>query len=290
VGRGAGGLGVEMSTADPAHELNRLVDSALVVEWDGRVVYNANDCPPYDDGVRYLRARHPRVDLALLPYAPGSSYPACFTNLSTAAKEAEGRRILEATLARYLDTVRALEPGRAMPFADAYVVGGSRAPLQRFVPHPPGPGIVRDRMAPAGPGARGRVLNPGKTVDLEDGSVHPDEPFHVHTEADRERYIREHLLEKVYDHERFVVAPAVSIARLLAAARARLWQEQERCGCFPAYSYYLDVPDRRERHRVPLDQPKTEAVPWDAPLVPPYLRVSAPATLATFLLIGHVSS
>lgn len=285
----APGLVVDMLTADPAHELNYLIDSALVVRWGGQVVYNSNDCPPYADGLRYLRERYPRIDLALLPYAPGSSYPACFTNLSDEEKKEEGHRILEATLARYLDTVRALGPVRAMPFADSYVVGGSRAALHRFVPHPPGAGIVRERMVAAGLGACGLFLNSGQTVDLADWSIVPEAPYRVYTAEERERYIAEHLADRVYDHERLAIDPAVSIASLLASARERLWREQGRCGCFPAYAYYIDVPDRRERYRVALDRPAIEPVAWDAPLAPPYLRVAADATLMTLLLVGHVS-
>lgn len=282
-------LVVDTLTADPAHALNWLVDSALIVAWDGVVVYNANDCPPYEDGIRYLRERYPRVDLALLPYAPGSSYPACFTNLADEEKLAEGARILETTLGRFVDTVRALDPVRAAPFADAYVIGGSRAHLNRFVPHPPGTAVVRERLVCEGLAEKGLFLNSGQSVDLATWEITPDEPFHRYTDAERDHYVERHLADRVYDHERIALDPAVSLSRLLGHARARLWGEQQRCGHFPAFAYYLDVPDRAERFRVRLDAPAVERVPWTAPLAPPYLRVVAPSTLLALLLIGHVS-
>ena len=42
-----------MITADPNHKYNYLVDSGIVIDWDGFKLYNANDCAPYDEGINY---------------------------------------------------------------------------------------------------------------------------------------------------------------------------------------------------------------------------------------------
>src|SRR5512134_1751673 len=75
------GLKVNMVEADPVNEMAYVIDSALVLSWDDFVIYNANDCQPYDAGLQYLKDTYPRIDYALLPYAGGSGYPSCYINL-----------------------------------------------------------------------------------------------------------------------------------------------------------------------------------------------------------------
>src|SRR5688572_13541054 len=66
------GLTVNMVEPDPANEMAFVIDSALVLRWDGFVIYNANDCQPHADGLEYIKRHYGRVDYALLPYAGGS--------------------------------------------------------------------------------------------------------------------------------------------------------------------------------------------------------------------------
>ena len=48
------GLMVDFVTADPSHLYNYLIDSGLILKWDGFTIYNSNDCPPYEDGLKYI--------------------------------------------------------------------------------------------------------------------------------------------------------------------------------------------------------------------------------------------
>src|SRR5205085_4272544 len=153
------GLVVDILTADPQHWLNYAIDSALVVSWDGFVVYNANDCPPYPDGIAYLRTTYGKVDLALLPYASGSSYPACYDNLSHEEKLAERDRLRQRDMESFLRDVQAIEPRRVAPFADQYIVAGSRSHLNQYLPHPPGFARMREALEGAGLGDVGLFLN-----------------------------------------------------------------------------------------------------------------------------------
>ena len=84
--------------------------------WDGSVIYNANDCPPYAGGISYIRETYGQVDLALLPYASGSSYPACYDNLTHQEKLAERDRLRQRDREQsFIADVRALEPSRVDP-------------------------------------------------------------------------------------------------------------------------------------------------------------------------------
>ena len=285
----ADGLSVDIVEGDPAHELSHAIDSGLVLDWDGFVVYNSNDCAPYEGGLDHIRRTYSKVDLGLLYYAGGSSYPPCYTNLTHEQKLAEKKRIFDKGLKIFTDTVAALQPRWAMPFADQYVIGGSRSHLNSYLPHPPDGGAVLKALREVGLESKALLLNSGQTFDFDAGEKIPNEPYRTHTDADKEAYIREELANKPYDHEAFVLDHRVPLDRMVALSRAYLWKQQQRAEYFPAFRYYLDVPDRKLRFELALDQELHKAVAWDAPLVEPYLRLSASSTLFALLLIGHVS-
>ena len=283
------GLLAGMLEADPANEIAHIVDSALLLCWDDFTVYNANDCQPYAAGLDYVKNTYGAVDLALLPYSGGSGYPSCYANLSDAEKISEKRRILGSRLENFARTVQFLDPGHVVPFADQYVVAGSRCHLNRFISHPPCPGIVEPALAAIGLQDRLLLLNSGQSFDFETGRKSPDGPYRHFQESDREEYIRQSLRDKAYDHERFSFAPVVALERLVTYARDRLWAVQQRTAYRPQYSIYLDAQDQRRRFHVRLDRAEVQQVAWDAPLEGPYLRVGCNATLLIMLLLGHVS-
>jgi hypothetical protein len=285
----ADGLVVDMVEADPEHDLNLMIDSGLVLNWDGFVVYNGNDCAPHKAGLEHILKAHKKVDLAMMYYAGGSAYPPCYTNLTHEQKLAEKARIHKRGLDIFCDAVKTLQPRWAMPFADQYVIAGSRSHLNSYLPHPPDGSAVLEPLRRLGLESKALLLNSGQAFDLDAGKKVPDEPYRVHTEADKETYIREKLLDKRYDHEAFVLDRRVPLERLVALARAYLWKQQQRGNYFPAFRYYLDVPDRKLRFEIALDQELHKEVAWDAPLVEPYLRMTADSTLLALLLIGHVS-
>jgi UDP-MurNAc hydroxylase len=283
------GIRVDMLPGDPAHELSHLVDSIIVLQWDGATIVNANDCQLYPAAIDYLRSTYPRIDLALLPYSGGSGYPGCYVNLSNDEKMRERTRIVDMRTRAFVEVVEALQPEYAMPFADQYVVAGSRAHLNRYVAHEPSPSLLSERMRSAGLERRLLLLNSGQSFDIESGTKAPDETYCFFTEAQREDYVANRLADKKYDHEQIALDPRVSIERLVQAARRRLWAEQQKRGSFPRRSLYLDVPDRNARYCIRLDAPDVEVLDLDSHLTEPFLRVVAVSSLMAFLLIGHVS-
>ena len=283
------GLVVDMVTADPQHELNYLIDSGLIMKWNGQVVYNANDCPPYEAGLQYIKKQYGDVHLALLPYAGGSGYPACYINLSDEEKLKEASRIYEAGIKGFIEAFHFLNPRFAMPFADQYVVAGSRSHLNKFMAHPPGAGAVYQAMKETCALDKLLLLNSGQTIDLESGERSPDEGFYFHTEKDREDYIHGELLGKRYEHEALDLSPVVPLDRLLGHARDRLWAVQQKQDYFPGFSYYFSIPDRRCLFRINLSKEGVERLPFDAAREEPFFGVSMGASLFALMLIGHVS-
>jgi UDP-MurNAc hydroxylase len=282
-------LVVDIVEPDPSNEMTHLIDSALLMRWDGFVIYNANDCQPYPAGLQYILANYGRVDLALLPYSGGSGYPSCYLNLSREEKNLEKQRILNSRLSAFVNNVQTLNPRYTVPFADQYVIGGSRSDLNEFISHPPTPGIVESLLKQRGLDAGLMLLNSGQEYDFDQNKKFPDEPYEHKTEKDRSDYINASLQDIKYDYERFIFNPSVSIERLIQAARARLWQAQERKKHFPSFSFYLDVADKKERYFLNLETSEVRKIAMDAELIQPYLRISTPHSLLTMLLIGHIS-
>ncbi len=282
-------LFVDMIEADPDNEMAHLIDSSIVVQWDEHVVFNANDCQPHEDGLRYLKQVYPRVDLALLPYSGGSGYPSCYVNLTDAEKEAERDRILAQRIVGFVANVKSIDPAYVMPFADQYVVAGSRAHLNRFISHGSAPDVVRPQLAEAGLQDRLVLLNSGQSFDLASRRHTPDEPYRSYTVNDRERYIAQSLPGQTYDHERVTFDPSVAVDRLVAHARERLWTAQERRKAFPAQRLVLDLTDSRRRFEIDLEHPGVKETSFASPIAEPFLRLAGSDTLMVMLLIGHMS-
>ncbi|KQW38242.1 MBL fold metallo-hydrolase [Rhizobacter sp. Root404] len=282
-------LFVDMIEADPANEMSFLIDSSLVIRWGDHVVFNANDCQPHEEGLRYLKAAYPSIDLALLPYSGGSGYPSCYVNLTDAEKEAERERILGQRIAGFVANVKRINPNFVLPFADQYVVGGSRANLNRYVSHGASPDVVRPQMVAAGLQSRLLLLNSGQAFDLKSRSVDPNEPYRAFTEEDRDRHIAESLLSQTYDHQRISFGPTVAIDRLVGHARDRLWAAQERRKSFPAQRLVLDFTDSGRRFEIDLARQGFNETDIAAQIGEPFLRVAGDDTLMTMLLIGHIS-
>lgn len=282
-------LFVDMIEADPANEMAYLVGSSIVICWDGHVIFNANDCQPHAAGVAYLKERYPRVDLALLPYSGGSGYPSCYVNLTDGQKQAEKDRILKQRTAGFVENTRQIDPRYVLPFADQYVVGGSRSHLNRYVSHGSCPGVVTLQVEQAGLGDRLLLLNSGQTFDLESAAKHPPEPYRMFSEDDRDRYIADHLADKPYDHERVVFARSVPVERLMRHARQRLWDVQTRRQTFPQWRLVLDCTDSRRRFVIDLQAEGVQETDFEATVPEPFLRMSGSDTLMIMLLVGHVS-
>ena len=283
------GLSVDMVEGPRDHEYSYWIDSALVLRWDGFVLYNANDCPPSAEGLAYIKKTYGSPDLALLSYACGSGYPNCYLNLSHEEKMKEKKRIHALGMKRFLDAVKGLSPRTVMPFADQYVIGGSRASLNQYSAHPPCPGAVGEPMKKEGWGDRLLLLNSAQSYDFDTRKKSPDAPYQTYTEEDRDRYVRALIKDKPYDHEKLTLADSVPLERLFQTARRRLWEFQGKENFFPDYRLCFDIPDRERRFIISLNKQGFEDVSLSTPPAKPSLRVIASSTLMTFMLVGHIS-
>ena len=283
------GLIVDMVEPNPDDEMTKLIDSSIVINWDGFTLYNANDCQPHSDGIQYIKNNYKRVDLALLPYSGGSGYPSCYTNLTDAEKLSEKERIIKSRVKSFIDSVRQLNPVYVIPFADAWCVGGSRSDLNKFVAHSSCRGIVERPFKDSNLQSNLLLINTGQDYNFDTNKKTPDEPYTYYTENDRDDYIASKLTDVSYDYEKFTFEPAVSLPRQLKYARSRQWDAQKRLNYFPEFSFYFDTIDTDQRFHISTLTEDVNISSTDTDLVKPYLRISVPRNLLIMLLIGHIS-
>jgi UDP-MurNAc hydroxylase len=96
--------------------VGNLIDSAMRISCDGVTAVNFNDNQP--SGTEDLGP----IDLAMLNYNAAGPYPACFAGID---KPIEHERILARNVEHMRRCVDALKPRFVLPFAGAYVLGGT---------------------------------------------------------------------------------------------------------------------------------------------------------------------
>jgi UDP-MurNAc hydroxylase len=175
-----------------------------------------------------------------------------------------------------------------MPFADQYMVAGSRGHLNRFIAHPPCPGVVETYIQNQTFDSQLLLLNSNQTYDFATDIKQPDAPYQHFTEADRDQY-QQSIHDAKYDHEHFELNPSVPLDRLVSFARARLWQMQQMKNYFPEQTLYLEAQQSQRRFKIDLTQEKIEECGFHSSCAEPFLKISVPDVLLMMMLIGHVS-
>lgn len=287
------GFTVDMVEADEDDEYSYLIDSGLIIDWEGFVIYNSNDCGPCSKGKQYILDTYKKVDLALMRYSAGPGYPASYLNLSHEEKIKEKNKIMRERMNEFIDNTLDLSPKYMMPFADQFVIGGSRSHLHKYVAHPTCPGAVGDAVKEYSLNSDRLqseliLLNSNQSFDFDSKTKVPDESYKYFSNDDREKYINL-LQDAIYDYEYFNIGQAVSTERLLGHARERLFSVQKKQNYFPDFYFFIDVPDRKERFEIDLKISSIQRIKSDRPLKEPYLKIITPGTLLVLLLINHIS-
>ena len=107
-------------------KVGNLIDSAIVLESDEQIIFNANDNSPNIEACQFLKEKFGKIDLAMMNYNNAGPYPSCFDNLSEKEKKEEHFLNLERNINFLKENIKVLEPKNFMPFAGAYVIGGKR--------------------------------------------------------------------------------------------------------------------------------------------------------------------
>jgi len=283
-----GGIEFTMLMPNPSHEMSYLIDSMLAIKWDGHVIFNGNDCRPHADTFKYLKDNYEKVGLALLQYAGGSGYPACYLNLSDDEKLSEAKRIADSSLDEFYKALESINPRYAMPFADQYVIVGKRAHLNQFMAHPASPASVKDHLFFEKFQDQVLLLNSGQIIDLKANVKVPSADHYRHSNEERDQYVTKHSVGVKYDYEYINFAKSVSVASLVKYARAKLWAQQERRKDFREFNIYLGCDSEKEMYELSLNSQNVRKVKLNEK-VEPYLSLRGDRNLMIMMLMGHIS-
>lgn len=281
-------LTVAMMTTDPAHELNYQIDSAIVLEADGCVVYNSNDCIPYSEAFKFLNENYKKIDLALIPYATGSSYPSCFDNLSHEEKMKEKERLFHVGIKKFREAARELSIASVvMPFADQYIIAGKKSFLNKYMPHPSSPGILRDYYQSTNE-QKLLLLNSLQSYDLKKQLKIPDETYVDFSEDHKDNYAKD-LAHVLYDYEKFELSKSVNISNIMQSAAQSYFIRLEKIKMKTKTKFIVEVSDWGKKYIIDNDQYTMVEVDISTLDEEPLLKVTVEAACLVMLLIGHIS-
>jgi UDP-MurNAc hydroxylase len=237
----------EPFTTHNFHEakIGNVIDSALVVRCGDSTAFDANDNTPTPDACRKLRDRWGHFDLAMLNYNAAGPYPSCFNNLSKEQKKAEHRRILERNMAYMSELVAVLEPRACLPFAGAYVIGGSQ--------HSKNEVLGTTTWDACAEYLRAR-LHSCKVITLRESDVlnletlTSDREYVPLDPQEQERYIRDELADLRYPYQdddipngHQLLADLEVAARLMAERSARFGFESTFCVTISVGDFWAQV-------------------------------------------------
>jgi UDP-MurNAc hydroxylase len=220
--------------------IGNLIDCAAIFEAGGFSVFNFNDNTPDVASARRLRERHGRPTVAQVAYNAAGPYPSCFHNLSDAEKAAAADRVLTRNFDHAAAISAALEPRWHMPFAGAFVIGGSQWRKNAVLGTAP-PDVAAERIAAINPDIPVLLLNEGQSVDLATGAR--SAPYEPWRQDLADAYIRDVLAPRPYPHEADPMPDRSALLAGCEAARARLWDKQQRFDFFPDLRVLMEVGD-----------------------------------------------
>lgn len=148
--------------------LGNFIDSAIVVEANGKVILNANDNTPSEESAKMLREKHGPFSVAQLKDALAGAYPSCFLNLSDQEKLSEVQRLIKRQLTAMVVVAKILETEWFQPFAGDYQLGGFLNKKNRFLGVP---GKEYSARFIANAGIKPLVLSEQGSIDLVTGEL-----------------------------------------------------------------------------------------------------------------------
>jgi UDP-MurNAc hydroxylase len=242
------GMSVEVVEADPAHALNHLVDSALLIHYDGKSIYFANDNPPYAAIDEYLKRY--TFELALLPPVGGSGYPAFYDSLTDEQKGTRARQIIDGYHEELLQCLRRLRPRLFGCAANGHVLSGANAHLNEYMSWPQSAcspyRYVQERLA-SDDRFRPVLLQPGDSTDLESdaGADYDAAGRFYDNRAERAEFVRTAARAIPYYYESFQLSPSILFPKLFELAHPRLKAYLERAKIDLPWKYFFAYPHEK---------------------------------------------
>lgn len=214
--------------------LGNLLDSAIVVEANGKTILNANDNTPTVESARALVERHGAFTVAQLKDSLAGAYPSCFVNLSDEEKLSEATKLIKRQLSAMCDVAKMLKADWFQPFAGDYQLGGKLVSKNKFL------GVSSKRYSAefiASRGIKPLLLNEQGSIDLITNEVISSYRKSI---IPYERWLDQ--VSKIKFRWEDDPEPDDNEAlNLIFKARANLWKKQQQLNFFPNYGLAIRV-------------------------------------------------
>lgn len=233
------------SNDDLENETNLPIDTSIYVgEPDGARLFHNVDNPIQLRHAQEIGERFGPIDVAILPYASVSVFPAMFSQYDHSEKMRRVEQLMTGRVGKFCDLAAAMGARYSVPAAGSFVFGGKAAGLAVYQCQAT-PADIGSTWSARGFAADGlRQLAPGDRLDAGDGSVEEtvSDAIRDFSVSDRIAYAQTLAAEPSdLDEIRIPAGIRVPWRSLVGKARASMWSRQEVLGIFPELDIYLDV-------------------------------------------------
>ncbi len=223
-----------------------LIDSALMVEWEGRTIINCNDNYLNPKWSKRLSAEYPNLDLLLAPHSASGPYPANFNNLSLAEKKTESERLQKQYISHWCESVIQLAPKIAVPCAAEYAVVGNLCHKNEYM------GLADPAMAVSELIRLQEGESPTLPIQLDCGTILDIDTGLVEGLPVRQYSLSEKLefanaLNFIpFDYQWEDSFSDIDFDELFVSARQALWRKQKQMNWFLNYRVVFIIDERPE--------------------------------------------
>lgn len=218
-----------------------LIDSALVIEWDGKKILNCNDNYLTTEWAETLNKEFGNFDLAMIPHSASGPYPASFRNLSEKERVEEAKSLQDRYINSFAEVTAALAPKLVIPCAAEYVIVGKEYWKNPYI------GLADPQIAADRVNNDSNISQKTKAFRMDCGSVLNLEAATLEglplRSLDIEELMRFAEANKniPYHYEWEDSFNDIDMDALATKAREHLWQKQERLNWKRDYQIFMYV-------------------------------------------------
>ena len=227
-----------------------LIDSAILISWDGRTILNCNDNYLNAKAAEMVCIEYPDIDLALMPHSASGPYPASFRNLSQEDKNGEVTRLQTQYIDHFVDMTKIVNPRLVVPCAAEYVVVGRLHEKNKNIGLASADEAADKVNAITGnDGLRSKAvrLDCGTILDIDSGDI-SGLPLRHFTDQERDEFAAR-LCEVPFPYDWEQSCNDIGeFDILMDAARAHMWTAQGRLDWKQDYNVYLCLNEKPAYH------------------------------------------
>jgi L-ascorbate metabolism protein UlaG (beta-lactamase superfamily) len=267
-------LEFEVFGAGGDHIAANIIDSGMIMQIEGKVIFNFNDNHPTEDQCYLFKERYPDIDLAFIPDGGGSGYPAMYGNLDLEEKKEIFNQAMDRFNKAFTKAVEILQPATAIPVAGGFAIRGDH-PIEtnylqvRHLDQTKIINFVRDNSNVT---SNIIPMQPDMELDINQHKITTGS-YTPWKKDQLDSFFRKISKEKIVKNVE-TNAKTPGLTKMLNTARANMWKAQENFKLFPDYKVFLSIEDYDILYEIEMNTNtllETNSIDRSTP----YLKISA---------------